>query len=173
MTPDRISNFNYIFKRNTELTEVPWVRPTELTPDDLPRPVVLINGAFDLLHSGHWKVITLARQKAATLICALDSDNRVARKDPHRPIQTYIERATMLGYTPIDYLCEIESDKDMYDLIRCVKPDLRVQGPEYRGKGKYPWVPKVHVSGLGRTGERIGMGTTKLIDRIIQRYAAD
>lgn len=167
MTPDRIRNFTYVSERD----ELPWLRPEEFRNLDLPRPVVLINGAFDLLHSGHWKVITRARRKAGTLICALDSDARVARKDPRRPIQTYIERATMLGYTPIDYLCEIETDRDIYDLIRAAKPDLRVQGPEYRKQdSKYPWIPKAYVSGVGRSGARIGMSTTKVIDRIVERY---
>ena len=169
MIPDRIRNFTYISERD----ELPWLRPEDFRELDLLHPVVLINGAFDLLHSGHWKVITRARRNAGTLICGLDSDTRVARKDSRRPIQTYIERATMLGYTPIDYICEIETDRDMYDLIRAAKPDLRCQGPEYRhSDSKYPWVPKAFVSGLGKTGVRIGMSTTKIIDRIVERYGS-
>jgi cytidyltransferase-like protein len=170
MTPARISNFSYSAERD----ELPWFRPEDFRAiyADMVRPVVLINGAFDLLHSGHWKLISRARRKAGTLICALDSDARVARKDPRRPIQTFIERATMLGYTPIDYLCEIETDRDMYHLIQVVKPDLRVQGPEYRqSDSKYPWIPKAHVWGLTRTGKRIGMSTSKIVDRIRARYA--
>ena len=167
MRPDRLTNFTYISERD----ELPWLRPEDFRDIEMEHPIVMINGAFDLLHSGHWKIITRARRKAGTLICALDSDQRVARKDPRRPIQTYIERATMLGYTPIDYLCEIETDKDMYDLIRAAKPDLRVAGPEYRRvDSKYPWIPKAFVSGLGRTGARIGASTTKLIERIVERY---
>lgn len=167
MIPDRITNFTYVSERD----ELPWLRPEDFRDMDLLHPIVLINGAFDLLHSGHWKIITRARRKAATLICALDSDERVGRKDPRRPIQTYIERATMLGYTPVDYLCEIDTDRDMYDLIRAARPDLRVQGAEYRhAESKYPWVPKAFVSGVSRSGGRIGMATTKIVDRIVSRY---
>lgn len=137
---------------------------------ELPRPIVLINGAFDLLHSGHWKIIQRARRNAATLICALDSDARVAHKDPRRPIQTYVERATMLGYTPVDYLSEIDSDRDMYTLICALKPDLRVQGPEYATVSKYPWIPKAIVSGLDTKGNRMGMSTSQIITRILERY---
>lgn len=150
---------------------MPWLRPEDFKELDLAHPIILINGAFDLLHSGHWKIIQRARRNAATLICALDSDLRVAQKDPRRPIQTYIERATMLGYTPLDYLVEINSDRDMYTLIRGVKPDLRVQGPEYRERdSKYPWIPKAFVSGLNKAGERMGMSTTKIVERIVDRY---
>lgn len=168
MSPDRITNFSYISERD----ELPWLRPEDFKDLDMPGPVVLINGAFDLLHSGHWKVITRARRKAGTLIVALDSDQRVSRKDPLRPIQTFIERATMLAYTPVDYLCEIDTDQDMYNLIRTARPDLRVQGPEYRTGSKYPWVPKAFVSGLNRTGNRVGMSTSKIIDRIRERYGS-
>ena len=168
MTPDRITNFSYISERD----ELPWLRPEDFRDIEMPGPVVLVNGAFDLLHSGHWKIITRARRKAGTLICALDSDQRVGRKDPRRPIQTFIERATMLAYTPVDYLCEIDTDQDMYRLICCAKPDLRVQGPEYRAGSKYPWVPKAFVSGLDRSGRRVGMSTSKIIDRITERYGS-
>lgn len=167
MTPDRIRNFRYIADRD----ELPWLRPSDFKHLELESPIVLVNGAFDLLHSGHWKIIQRARRNASTLVCALDSDERVARKDPRRPIQTYIERATMLGYTPLDYIVEIDSDKDMYELVCNLKPDLRVQGPEYRkSDSKYPWVPKVYVSGLNKSGERMGMSTSKIINRIVDRY---
>ena len=166
MIPDRIRNFHYIEERD----ELPWVRPEDFKKFELTHPVVLINGAFDLLHSGHWKCISRARRNAGTLICALDSDVRVARKDSRRPIQTYIERATMLAYTPIDYLVEIGSDKDMLALIRATRPDLRVQGPEYRTETKYPWVPKAIVSGLNRQGERMGMSTSEIVRRVVERY---
>lgn len=166
MVPDRITNFVYIEERD----DLPWLRPEDFKDKELPRPLVLVNGGFDLLHSGHLKLITRARRNAATLVCALDSDARVARKDPHRPLQTFIERATMLSYTPLDYLVEIDSDKDMLALIRAAKPDLRVQGPEHRTSNKYPWVPKAFVSGLNRKGERIGMSTSEIVKRVVERY---
>jgi D-glycero-beta-D-manno-heptose 1-phosphate adenylyltransferase len=164
--PDRIKNFTYIEDRD----DLPWLRPADFKNLELPRPLVIVNGGFDLLHAGHFKLITRARRNAATLVCALDSDTRVARKDPRRPIQTFIERATMLAYAPIDYLVEIDSDKDMYNLILIAKPDLRVQGPEHRKSNKYPWVPKAFVSGLNRSGERVGMSTTEIVRRVTERY---
>lgn len=166
MTPDRIHNFTYISERD----ELPWVRPEDFKELELAHPIVLINGAFDLLHSGHWKIIQRARRNASTLVCALDSDIRCARKDPRRPIQTYVERATMLGYAPIDYLCEIDTDRDMYTLVCTLKPDIRVQGPEYAKVSKYPWIPKAIVSGLDTKGIRMGMSTSKIIDRVLERY---
>lgn len=165
MIPDRIKNCYYIAERD----ETPWVRPKEFREKELPRPVVLVNGGFDLLHSGHMKMLFRARRHAGegTLIVALDSDERMRRKGKDRPILTYVERATALGFMPVDYICEIESDQDMLDLIRSAKVDLRCQGPEYRKvPSKYPWVKKVYISGVGKTGKRLGMSTTRIVERI-------
>lgn len=167
MTPDRIQNSIYIAERD----ECPWVRPKDFRGIELPRPVVLVNGAYDLLHSGHMKVLFRARRKAGigTVIVALDSDIRCGRK-LGRPIQSFIERATTLSYMPIDYIVEIDSDADMLEVIRGSKVDLRVQGSDYRGKPtKYPWVPRSFVAGVGKTGLRMGMSTTKLIERICSK----
>lgn len=168
MIPDRIQNCYYVAERD----EVPWVRPKEFRDIELPRPVVLVNGGFDLLHSGHMKVLFRARRHAAagTLIVALDSDERMRRKGAERPILTFVERATALGFMPVDYISEIETDQDMLDLIRAAKVDLRCQGPEYRKMpSKYPWVKKAYISGVGKTGKRLGMSTTKIIDRVLKQ----
>src|SRR6478609_7363304 len=115
--------------------EMPWIRVPAMGRIELPRPVVLVNGAFDLLHAGHAKLIFAARDQAKTLVCALDSDDKVSmEKGVGRPIQTYIERATMLGFMPIDVLVEVGSAKEMHRLIAALRPDLRVQGAEYASR---------------------------------------
>ena len=153
----RIHNYYIAHENNPE--EVEWMRPKEFKGLDLPRPVVLVNGAFDILHSGHMKIIFQARERGLTLVAAIDSDRRVARKGPGRPVQTFVERATAMNYMPVDYVVEIDTDRDMGDLMRSLKPDLRVQGWDYRDKDtKFPEVPKCYV----REGS---MRTSKIIER--------
>lgn len=142
--------------KNTSWFRAPeksWVRPEEFKNMVLRLPVVLINGAFDLLHCGHLRVIALARHKAGsgTVIVALDSDDRVAgNKGPGRPILSWIERAAMFNYLPVDIIVEIEDDEDMKTLIEGVQPDLRVQGGDYaRHSSKFPGVKKIFVSNRG------------------------
>lgn len=121
------------------------------------RPIVLLNGCFDLLHAGHFKTIFHSRKHAKTLVCALDSDQMIASLKPGRPILSWIERATSLGYFPIDYLVEINSNEEFLKLVEILKPDLRVKGAEYRDKGsRIPEVPClfIHDSGM-RTSEII------------------
>ena len=45
----------------------------------LPRPVVLTNGVFDLLHRGHVTYLGQARELGASMIVALNTDASVQR----------------------------------------------------------------------------------------------
>lgn len=151
---------NWHFAVNRDPLELEWVRAEAFRDMDLPRPIVVINGAFDLLHSGHMKVISYAREHAKTLVCAMDSDRKIrALKGPQRPVMNWIERATAMGYMPVDYLVEIDSDAEMRDLLNTLRPDLRVQGGDYVDTAsKYPWLKKMFVT----TG---GMRTSEIIRR--------
>jgi cytidyltransferase-like protein len=144
-----------------EEDELQWIRVPAVKLS-LKRPVVLVNGGFDILHSGHLKVLAIAHAKArrGTLVCAMDSDERVrAAKGPGRPIMSWIERATALQYTGVDYLVEISTDEDMARLIDAIEPTLRVQGSDYMGtKSKYPEIVKAYVA-------RRGLSTSEIIRR--------
>src|ERR1700752_1296354 len=60
--------------------------------------IVLTNGVFDLLHTGHLSYLQEARARGDALFIALNSDASVkALKGPLRPIQSQGERAYALG----------------------------------------------------------------------------
>lgn len=165
MTPKRFQNF-YLHREN-DWQEIPWLRPHEFKGLDLPRPVVVINGAFDLLHRTHMRLIFAAAHKAGTLICALDSDEKVAKeKGPERPICDFIERATTLNYMPINYITEIKAPRDLTKLFEVVQPDLRVQGMDYKDKPSRFKTPKMLV----REGS---IHTGAIVERIIARYGKE
>lgn len=144
------------------------MRPAELGQVRLPRPIVLVNGCFDLLQTGHLMVLAHARSAAGprgTLVLALDSDALVgARKGPSRPILTWAERATQLGWTTlIDYISEIRNDEEFVGLVEALEPDLRVRGGEYRGKpSRIKVIPTIWVPNLS------GLSTTELIRRAVK-----
>lgn len=126
---------NYFLYRERQFEDIPWLRPADFVGTALKSPVVLINGAFDILHAPHMRLIFAARHKAGTLVCALDGDDKIRQeKGPSRPILTFLERAASLNYMPIDAIVEVNSKKDMDQLIAALKPDLRVQSLEYRNK---------------------------------------
>lgn len=126
---------NTSLHRESDLRLVPELRPNEFKYLPFPRPVVLINGAFDLLHASHMRLIFAARRKGATVVCALDSDTKVQReKGVGRPILNFNERCATLNYMPIDYICEIRDERDFKTLMIGLQPNLRVQGSEYDKK---------------------------------------
>lgn len=153
---------NWFQHRDASAQEVPWVRPRDLAKRDLARPIVLIGGAFDLLHRSHMRLIFAAREKAegGTLIVALDSDRKVqAEKGAGRPILDWVERATTLNFQPVDFVIEVDGDDDMDAIVAAVRPDLRVLGMEYRQKpSRYPKIRTMLV----RAGS---IHTTELVKR--------
>ena len=154
---------NYSIHREKDFEEPLLVRAeeTSLLVEAMPRPLVLVNGAWDLLHTGHMRLLFAARRKAATLVVGVDSDELVRRQKGHsRPVMSFTERCSALSYMPVDMLVEITSRKDMDLLVRSLKPDLRVQSSEYRNQpSRYPQIPKLFV----RNGR---VHTSSIISRI-------
>jgi cytidyltransferase-like protein len=59
--------------------------------------IVVVTGAFDLLHIGHLRFLEAARRLGGQLIVGVESDERVRRwKGPNRPIQTEDDRLALL-----------------------------------------------------------------------------
>lgn len=141
-----------------------WRRPNDKEFfDTLARPVVLANGAFDLLHSAHLYLLHCARREAGTgsVVVALDSDEKVRRaKGPARPVLNSVQRTLALFYAPVDCVVEIGSDTDFDILVRYLRPDLRVLGKEYARRGtRVPHVPTLFIPRFGK------MSTTEIIRR--------
>jgi len=62
------------------------------------KPLVLTNGVFDLLHTGHLHYLKEARRSGEALYVAINSDASVkAIKGPGRPVQDEQQRAYALG----------------------------------------------------------------------------
>jgi bifunctional ADP-heptose synthase (sugar kinase/adenylyltransferase) len=99
------------------------------------------------------KLIFAARDRAGaagTIVVAMDSDQMVKdKKGASRPILSWIERAKYFEYMPVDYLVEIEKDKDLKDLIKYLKPDLRVKGGDQEGEPSRFDIPCMYVRDWG------------------------
>lgn len=128
----------------------PWVRVEDFARLKIKHPVVIINGTFDILHSGHIKLVAHARKHGRTVVVAIDSDYLVASKKPGRPYLTWVERAVAFRFLPVDYIVEIESDGDFKRLVELSKPDLRVRGAEYADKpSRIPDIPSLYIHDSG------------------------
>lgn len=161
---------NYIWVREKQDHELEWIRAEQFNDKTVARPLVIINGGFDLLHVGHMRLIFQARElsEGGTLICAMDSDRRIREsKGPTRPIMSWVERAATLAYMPIDYLVEIDSNVEMRNFLQRLRPNVRVQGGEYiTNVSKYPWLQKAYVRSTG-------IHTSDIVKRITNRYESN
>ena len=92
-------------------------------------------GTFDVLHAGHIELFKDAKSKCDYLIVGLQIDPTIDRDYKNKPIQTVDERFIMLQ--AIKYIDEIviyETEKDLYTLLKELKPDLRINGNDWEGK---------------------------------------
>jgi rfaE bifunctional protein nucleotidyltransferase chain/domain len=130
--------------------------------------VVLTNGCFDLLHSGHVRYLAAAAELADILIVGLNSDASVRQlKKPGRPLVPESERATVLaGLGCVDYLT-IFDEPTAERLVEAVRPELYVKGGDYEGR------PPPEATLAARLGAELrllplvpGVSTSELVRRI-------
>jgi len=95
--------------------------------------IVFTNGCFDIIHSGHIKVLKKCRDLGDVVIVGLNSDSSVrALKGSRRPINSERDRAEILDSIKyVDYVV-IFNELTPYNLIRMIKPDFLVKGGDYK-----------------------------------------
>ena len=99
----------------------------------IPRPLVMTNGVFDVLHRGHVTYLAQARTLGASLLVALNTDASARRlgKGPDRPLNTEDDRALMMAaLESVDLVTWFDEDTPL-ELIEQVRPDVLVKGGDY------------------------------------------
>ncbi len=96
------------------------------------KKVVFTNGCFDILHAGHVRYLTAARELGDCLIVGLNSDRSVtALKGPGRPVNSQDDRAEVLaGLYAVDYIV-IFDDGTAEGLVAEIRPDVYTKGGDY------------------------------------------
>ncbi len=94
--------------------------------------IVFTNGCFDIIHAGHVRYLTAAKNFGDVLIVGLNSDSSVRQlKGASRPINNQADRAeVLLALKPVDYVI-IFDELTAENLIAQVKPDIYVKGGDY------------------------------------------
>ena len=112
---------------------------------------VFTNGCFDILHPGHYQLLTYCRYLAAgdSVIVAIDADTKVIRdKGRFRPYYNQEERRNLLmmlttdgkldargfGNFLVDWVDIFDTDDELYRLIGKHKPDYIIKGADWKGK---------------------------------------
>lgn len=100
---------------------------------------VFVNGTFDVLHPGHFRLLEYASFLASlngVLYVAIDDDQRVKeKKGEGRPKHTSDERSHMLSRIKgVDYVYTFGSDDELRRLIGQIRPKYMVVGSDWKGK---------------------------------------
>ena len=90
---------------------------------------------FDLLHAGHIAMLREAKSQCDWLICGLQIDPSVDRKDKNKPIQTIVERyAQLMSVKHVDEIVPYATEQDLLDVLQMYSIDIRILGDEYKDK---------------------------------------
>ena len=94
--------------------------------------VVMTNGCFDIMHSGHVEYLQKARQLGDRLIVAVNNDDSVRRlKGDTRPIVSLENRMNLLAALDcVDWVVPFSEDTPER-LINKLLPDILVKGADY------------------------------------------
>jgi len=94
--------------------------------------IVLTNGCFDLLHTGHIKLFAASKRLGDVLIVALDDDDSVRRlKGADRPVISAAERVGILSaLDSVDYVV-VFATHELDNVIKAIRPDILTKGSNY------------------------------------------
>lgn len=97
--------------------------------------LVATGGCFDLLHTGHVRLLHQARQLGATLVVLINSDDSVRTlKGVGRPVMAAQDRARVLAALAcVDAVC-IFDELSPEAALEQLRPDIWVKGGDYRAE---------------------------------------
>jgi D-glycero-beta-D-manno-heptose 1-phosphate adenylyltransferase len=135
----------------------------------LPRPVVLTNGVFDILHRGHVTYLAQARQLGASLIVVVNTNASVKRlgKGEDRPVNDCEDRMAVLAALESVTLVAAFDDDTALESVLLARPDIYVKGGDYDMKA----IPEGQAV-LAYGGRAVAIdfrhdrSTTRLLDKV-------
>ena len=134
------------------------------------KKIVFTNGCFDIIHAGHVRYLTAAKNFGDALIVGLNDDESVRKlKGASRPINSQDDRAeVLLGLKAVDHVIFF-GEQTAENLIAEVKPDVYVKGGDYT----LETLPEAKI--VQRYGGRVefvnlvaGRSTTKIVEKILE-----
>lgn len=94
-----------------------------------------VASCFDLLHAGHCLYLKDARAHCDFLIAGLQIDPTVDRPNKNKPVLSLEERRILLESNRyVDQVLLYGTEKDLKEILRCLRPNVRILGEDYRDK---------------------------------------
>jgi glycerol-3-phosphate cytidylyltransferase len=94
-----------------------------------------VASSFDLIHPGYIKMFQDAKTVCDYLICGLHNDPTIDRPTKNKPVLTLEERKIVLGAVKyVDEIVVYDTERELYQLLKQIKPDVRILGTDYVDK---------------------------------------
>jgi len=132
------------------------------------KKIVMTNGCFDILHSGHIAFLEEAKAQGDYLLVAVNDDTSVKRlKGPERPVNKISDRmAVIAALSAVDWVLAFSEDTPR-DLIANILPNILVKGGDYEVKDIAGGTEVIAAGGEVRVlNFHAGRSTTRIIDQI-------
>jgi D-beta-D-heptose 7-phosphate kinase/D-beta-D-heptose 1-phosphate adenosyltransferase len=134
--------------------------------------VVFTNGCFDILHIGHVRYLSAAKNEGDLLVVGLNSDQSVRLiKGKRRPIVRQDQRSELLASLQVvDYVTFFD-EPDPLKLIQLLKPSILAKGEDW------PEDKIIGADFIKANGGRVvrvplveDASTSAIIERIVKHY---
>lgn len=94
--------------------------------------IILANGCFDLIHAGHVRYLSAAKELGGVLVVGINSDRQVRDlKGNGRPYISESERAEIISCMRCVDAVTIFDEPTVDDLIDAIRPDIHAKGTDY------------------------------------------
>lgn len=124
---------------------------------------IWMNGCFDVLHYGHFRMIEYAASLGEMLVIGIDGDERIKQmKGTNRPFHTEEQRKfNLMQIKGVSNVVIFYTDEMLREQIQLYKPNIFVIGSDYRNK---PIIGGNHAEEI-RFFDRIpNLSTTKILN---------
>jgi len=134
--------------------------------------VVFTNGCFDILHIGHVRYLSAARNEGDLLVVGLNSDHSVKLiKGKRRPIVEQDQRLEILASLQVVDYVTLFDEPDPLKLIQLLKPSILVKGADWSAD---EIIGADFVKSRGGRVVRVSLvqdaSTSSIIERIVKRF---
>ena len=103
--------------------------------DKQKRIIGITCSTFDLLHTGHIIMLEECKKHCDFLICALQVDPTIDRKEKNKPIQSLVERYIQLDAVKfVDKIIPYSTEEELVTIFTSLDLDIRIIGEEYKDK---------------------------------------
>lgn len=154
-----------------------YQNPEDLLPllDNLRREektIVFGNGCFDIVHPGHTRYLSSARQLGDVLVIAVNTDESLNRIKPDKKIaQPYHERVEVIAnFESVDYVVPLKENTPIF-LLNLFKPHIHTKGTDYT-LDRLPERETVESYGgkIMFVGGPKDYSTTKILEKIVNSH---